>query len=338
LYFTSNEEDFLSDGLMHGLRSLLGDQLLDFPKNELMYDSAPDALRQNVHGRGFTLYGRLPDRPLDRYRVLYQAMIGRFDLIVFSDIQRQFGYLMQLWGRTGDTPIALIDGSDSPEAFPYLRRFLRSPSLALLPRFAELPFFKRELDEQSFRSYAGRLLPRSIARHLPSRRTIHPIAFSIPEEWVLAQPLNKSKDFPEHIVDPDLAAAIGRTPGQGYTFSDEASYHADLRASRYGITTKRAGWDCLRHYEIAAAGAVPCFRDLDAKYPLCAPHGLDRGNTLVYRDVDDLLQQIARLSQQQYGELQAGALAWARRNTTRARALEFLAAVGFPIADATLST
>jgi len=40
---------------------------------------------------------------------------------------------------------------------------------------------------------------------------------------------------------------------------------------------KRGGWDCLRHYEIAAAGAVPCVRQLEGKPSSCAPHGLQAG-------------------------------------------------------------
>ena len=35
--------------------------------------------------------------------------------------------------------------------------------------------------------------------------------------------------------------------------------------SRFGVTTKKSGWDCMRHYELAASGCVPCFRDLEEK-------------------------------------------------------------------------
>jgi hypothetical protein len=113
-----------------------------------------------------------------------------------------------------------------------------------------------------------------------------------------------------------------------YAFEDAAAYHADLRASRFGVTTKKAGWDALRHYEIAAAGAVPCFRDLDRKPARCAPHGLDRSNCIVYRDAGDLLAQASALDAAAYAQLQNGALAWARASTTEARARAFLEACG----------
>jgi hypothetical protein len=111
-------------------------------------------------------------------------------------------------------------------------------------------------------------------------------------------------------------------------FDTEADYYADLRRSRFGVTTKREGWDAMRHYEIAANGCVPCFRDLDRKPAASAPHGLDETNSIAYRDHDDLMAALEGISDDRYTELQAGALAWARANTTRRRAEEFLAAAG----------
>jgi hypothetical protein len=142
----------------------------------------------------------------------------------------------------------------------------------------------------------------------------------------VSRPPPKSKDWPAHVVDPEVAVRVGARTS--YAFDDAAGYHADLRASRFGVTTKKAGWDALRHYEIAAAGAVPCFRALDRKPARCAPFGLDRSNCLIYRDADDLLAQVDALDDAGYARLQAGALAWARASTTEARARQFLAACG----------
>jgi hypothetical protein len=128
------------------------------------------------------------------------------------------------------------------------------------------------------------------------------------------------------VVDSEVAQRLGAQTA--YAFEDAAAYHADLRASRFGVTTKKAGWDALRHYEIAAAGAVPCFRDLDRKPPRCAPHGLDRSNCVIYRDAADLIAQTRALDEASYAALQAGALAWARASTTEARARAFLETCG----------
>ena len=100
--------------------------------------------------------------------------------------------------------------------------------------------------------------------------------------------------------------------------------------SRFGVTAKRAGWDALRHYEIAAAGAVPCFRDLDRKPATCAPvRARPRPTRSPTADADDLLAAGGRARRRpRYARLQAGALEWARANTTVVRAREFLRACG----------
>ena len=119
-------------------------------------------------------------------------------------------------------------------------------------------------------------------------------------------------------------------PRPPIVFEREADYYGDLQTSRFGITTKRAGWDCLRHYEIAANGCVPCFRHLDRKPPRCAPHGLEPGvNCLSYRDADDLMRQVDALATSEYDAAATGALAWARANSTR-RALRVPRGAGFP--------
>ena len=331
LFFTSNEEDYLSDSLLHGLRLTLGAAVVDFPKNELLYDTASAQLKARAHGTAFTLYGRLPDVPVDRYHVFRRAILGEFDLIVFSDIHRQFGYLAQLWGHRrlfARTKLAIVDGSDWPEPFPQALRYLKRPETAFMPRLHDVPYFKREVDASTARAYYYRAVPARLSPRLRLPRNVLPISFSIPEDWLVSEPPAKTKDFAEHVVDREVASRLGRQTDRRYTFDNEADYQADLRSSRFGITTKRAGWDCLRHYEIAASGAVPCFRELDRKPERCAPHGLDRDNTLIYRDADDLFAQTARLTPEQYAQLQGGALSWARRNTTRARAREFLAALG----------
>ena len=48
----------------------------------------------------------------------------------------------------------------------------------------------------------------------------------------------------------------------------ERSYYADIERSYFGLTWKKAGWDCLRHLELLAAGCVPLFTDIGA-----APRG-----------------------------------------------------------------
>ena len=55
----------------------------------------------------------------------------------------------------------------------------------------------------------------------------------------------------------------GPSTGQArFQRTEEAEYHANYRRSYFGLTRKKAGWDCMRHIEILAAGCVPLFVDL----------------------------------------------------------------------------
>ncbi|MBN7799916.1 hypothetical protein J0A67_03540 [Algoriphagus aestuariicola] len=48
-----------------------------------------------------------------------------------------------------------------------------------------------------------------------------------------------------------------------YRFGSELEYYQMYQAAKFGFTWKKGGWDCLRHYEIIANGAIPVFRDID---------------------------------------------------------------------------
>jgi hypothetical protein len=324
LVVAPGHDDFLVDGLFHGLRTRLGADAVDHPRIDHLYADHPLERRRRLHGMGFTLAGLLEDDPADRDRALYRAAEGEFDLVVFADIWRTFGAYLQ-WmpqlARAG-VQMAVIDSGDRIEPYPYSGLWWRVRHWWLLPRAHQRThFFKREVTPWTawFRTFL--LVPGPIASRFVLRH-IKPISFSIPEQCVLDAPPAKDRDWPAHIVDAEVAARVGAATS--YAFDEPEAYHADLRRSRFGVTTKKAGWDALRHYEIAAAGAVPCFRDLDRKPATCAPFGLDHSNCLIYRNADDLLAQAAALSEADYERMQAGALAWARANTTVERARRFL--------------
>jgi len=88
---------------------------------------------------------------------------------------------------------------------------------------------------------------------VPTTYCTKPISFSIPACKLVTEVPTKDKLF-GHVVPGDLST---------YIFADEVNYYADYRRSVFGRTCKKAGWDCLRHYEILANGCIPWFTDLD---------------------------------------------------------------------------
>jgi hypothetical protein len=325
LLVTTDSTDYMSDTLVHGLRLILGDRFVETPRRDPLYSDYPEEWRALQYGRGFTLYsGSLDPIPIDRSSTREHLAMGNFDLLVIGDIWRAYGTFVELVAVAGETPIAVVDGTDSEAPVPYEPTWWRRPGFWFLPRpHRHASYFKRELTPRTtwFRWY----LTNPLARRPP--RGMRPISFGIPEHLVLDEVPPKTKDFPAHIVDAEVAERVGAETA--YAFADEASYYADLRASRFGITTKRGGWDCMRHYELAASGCALCFRDLDSKPRTCAPHGLDASNAIAYTDANDLMGKLEKLSADDERELQHAALRWAADNTTRAVARRFLEAMGY---------
>jgi hypothetical protein len=87
-------------------------------------------------------------------------------------------------------------------------------------------------------------------RELLSNQFI-PIHFAIPECKITTNKLHKTQEYGSII------------PGQGgYKFNIEQEYYDDYNRSYFGVTMKKAGWDCMRHYEILANNCIPYFIDL----------------------------------------------------------------------------
>jgi hypothetical protein len=335
LYLHANSDDYLADSLLHGLRTVLGADVVDSPRRDGLYQGlSPERLRR-AYGRGFTLYGRLPEIDVDRRWALSRARDGAFDVVVIAEIHRDWSPWAALRPharrlRERGCQVVVVDGGFSPAMYPYGPTWWRQMRPWPLPRaHGRVPFFKRELQPLTARLRFGGLLPASIGMRLLTRN-VRPIAFSIPEEHLATGDEPKTKRLATHVVDPEVAELVPAA-AQGYAFDREADYYADLRTSRFGVTTKKAAWDCMRHYELAASGCVPCFRHLDRKPPLAGPFGLDETNCVTYSDARELLERLERIDDTEYGRLRSGALRWARANTTRQRALEFLDAVGHPV-------
>jgi hypothetical protein len=332
LFLHGNGEDYLSDSLLHGLRAVLGEGLVDVPRRDAMYDDLPAERRARLYGRGFTLWGRLPEIGLDRSRPIERALDGEFDLVILADIHRNWGPWVRLRPELGrlrakGTTIAVVDGGDSAVMYPFGPTWWRRMRPWPLPRaHGRVPYFKRELQPMTARVRHYGLVPGRLGLRWLSR-SVRPIAFSIPEEHLTGGDDPKTKLLATHVVDPEVAE-LTPDASSAYAFDSEEEYFADLRASRFGVTTKKAGWDCMRHYELAASGCVPCFRDLDAKPSLTAPHGLDASNCVPYTDARELLDRVGSMGDAEYDRLREGALRWARANTTRARALELLEGLG----------
>ncbi|MES2307874.1 MAG: hypothetical protein V4507_03350 [Verrucomicrobiota bacterium] len=327
LFLHPNRPDYLSDSLFHGLRKVLGSGCVDIPRYDSLYAPLHPDLRKKLRGNGFTLYGLLDEiTSLTSDRFFWEKDLGSYDLVVVSDIWDHYSLVEKILKLAPEIPIAFLDGSDFQRIFPWSikesKRFLK------VIRHARRSFyFKRERHGREERFSWNNSMD-FFSQSLSGWGKIYPIAFSFPEEKINIQdPHHKTKILAKHIVDKDLAMKMGVQTS--YVFEKEEDYYRDISSSRFGVTSKKAGWDCLRHYEIASQGCVLCFKDLHLKSQNGAPFGLDATNTVIYSDSSHLMARLNEMSDTEYQGLHSKSVEWIFNNTTKIRAREFLRTCGF---------
>ncbi|WP_424494963.1 hypothetical protein [Salinimicrobium sp. GXAS 041] len=340
LFLNSSVPNYLIDGLLHGLRSVPEIEVVDVPRMNFMYRDATGEDLQKTGSRGNTLYKMLPeDDNIRGKRTYWLSDIEKYDYILFTDIFEQcdlFHYIYKSLGPAKRSGLCIIDGYDSASMFPY---FHNSFNLKVRPwsyfyNFRKVHFFKREhastAELYGITKSKFPVLNRIASKILKIPVKHYGISMSIPEEHLEYIPFSqKDQEFVNYNIDKDLnelfknldVAEVGKWKPR---YEKQEDYFDDIRRSRFGITTKREGWDCLRHYEYAAKGAILCFKELDQKNPLCAPYGLDQSNCIPYQNKEDLLKSISSLNLSQLKEIQGNQYKWIQKYTTRNVALRFL--------------
>jgi len=87
---------------------------------------------------------------------------------------------------------------------------------------------------------------------------LKPINFAIPSKSIVNDVPIKYLQY-STIIPGDL-----RT----YVYDNESDYFKGYMDAWFGVTFRKGGWDCLRHYEILMNGCIPFFPDLDK----CPPY------------------------------------------------------------------
>jgi hypothetical protein len=199
---------------------------------EYLFDDYPSPAK--LYGRGFTVYGQLPCAlrscisVVDPHDCL--ELVGKryFSKIVWTSVRRFNTYLLEAIA-SGYSPADLIvvDGEDDSGI---------SVSPDGVPLTSLSTYYKRELDNAGVAM--GAL----------------PISFKFPAVNTIWQ-----EPFPQKTV---LLAGCDPRLKQTYVYKDQKSYYLGYQSSLFAFTTQKAGWDCLRHYEILANNCLPVFPDI----------------------------------------------------------------------------
>lgn len=229
--------DYQADMLLHGLRQT-DNFVYDWPRMNHMYSDLRLEDKGKIWGKGFTVYGTLSD--IDRLTD-QEIEEKNWDLVIctlhhtYTNKPEEFARLVNiLVDQYGKEKVVIVDGWDRPEISPqsdYLRQY-------------GVKYFKREY--YSDREFLN----------------LHPIHFGIPEEKIqtIKSFLDKQYDIAPLIpVNHSIDSSYSKT----YIYDNEEDYYEMYRSSKFAFTSKKGGWDTLRHYEIVACGSIPIFVDVE---------------------------------------------------------------------------
>ena len=226
IHSTNNDyefyNDYMNDLLLHGLRELYGNNVIDYPGCWYLYNdeiNQRELEEKRFWGKGFTIRNILKNfASIDREDIKQKIKNKYFDLVIYGSIRRSDLFFDEIVKY--NNKFIFIDGEDDN----YIETKYSNQGL----------YFKRELLSEDHR--------------------IKPISFAIPKSKIL-----KEIDYhPKNILAPLIPGKLNT-----YIYDNESSYYEMYKKSIFALTYKKAGWDCLRHYEILMNGCIPLFLDIE---------------------------------------------------------------------------
>jgi len=232
-------EDYLADLFTTAMLCKSGSKIISNYIPDYLCDTYANASR--LYGRGYTAFCSVPSFLLTTGRVTTDTIDDIVNMIsrdrqgkyhvVYTSIWRFSDEIHRFLGselRDRCSVIAL-DGEDHTMIHPAQK----------LP----ITYFKRELDNGS--------------------SSIRPISFRLP---VYGLPyLSQGETYiPEKL---QITAPCDPRYRKSYVYTTQPMYYRQYSTSLFAVTTKKGGWDCLRHYEILANHCLPYFPGIEDKPP-----------------------------------------------------------------------
>jgi len=287
----NTQGDYLELSLVHGLRELLGENFVEYPKKKILYGDFSDSPKERLHGKGFTLCSDpIKDVSYDRYKL----NVHDFDVIIHGS-----GHMYGDYWEVDHPNQFWTDGND---LYGNAKRKIIFQNENIIGTQYTERCFKRELTE-----------------NFP---TVWPTGFGIPENKIRPYTTYKQRIFQS--TAPSDACFLENSR---YKFDDEDLYYHDMQESWFGLTCKKGGWDCLRHYEILASGAVLLFKDYNKKPPLCEPIDLPTLSYSTKEELDEITTRLIQNNQptREYHDLLHKQRLWlCQKGTTLARAKQIV--------------
>ena len=232
--------DYLDECVLIGLKELFGSQVVDVNKKLSLYTDYPDEMKYRLYGRGYTLTQNIEPHECDRDDIENKIRNKFYDYVVYSKIENCNDYFDLVYEHYPKNRIALLDGGDWMNIHPSVTY--------------DTMFFKREC-----------FLGMSNVNYSKYFNNIKPISFAFPTKRI-TRSQNKSKLL--STINPlDRTTYFDKDNSSEYKFKTEKEYYEEYQSSKFAITCQKAGWDCLRHYEIIGNGCIPLFHRVENAPP-----------------------------------------------------------------------
>ena len=219
----SRQNDYMHDIVLHGLREIYGNSVIDYPGVWYMYRDEVKKRNydiSNLWGKGFTLYNLLSNyQQIDRTDIENKIKTNYFDFIIFGSIDKPQLFFDK--AINSKSKIIFVDGNDSP----FINEQITGKGV----------YFKRELISYNIKN-------------------VYPINFAIPKEKIV----HTINPKPLNILAPLIPGKYST-----YIYENEQDYYQSYQNSIFALTYKKVGWDSLRHYEILLNGCIPLFLNID---------------------------------------------------------------------------
>ena len=245
LYFNNPTVEYLSCLVYHGLISL-GHDVYELYEMPYMYKCKESIIDRNtLYGKGFSYAFKL-ENEYNYINILNELedKINEhfFDIIIFCDYtnvhnnykEKLNKYFPLILDKYNFGEIFIIDGRDESSLC----------EIAYWKNINKVIYFKREL----------------VCGNYPAEINyrVFPISYAIPKNNF--RPINENKN--------QLCIGTTRYFDQIWKFlqpihnnNSEDEYYDKYNNAYFVMTGRKGGYDCMRHYEIIAAGSLPVFID-----------------------------------------------------------------------------
>lgn len=245
--------------LLHGFASTSEYKVEILFPNLIVHKNSDSSIYSDISfvGKPYT-YSNLLEKNMTILITLNEAKIkiknNYYDLIVFGQmpfVRIRFTYSKLLFKSIFyKNNIVVIDDEDKQFKLP--NKIGWAKDLYSMIRFFKFGFYTKFLTTSFFlQKLHGKHIV-YFKRELTKGVKGLPFSFSIPVEKLNG--IIEKKRF--------LAINIPFIPGS-YIYLNEADYYRGYNEAYFAITTKKGGWDALRHYEIIMNNCLPVFLEID---------------------------------------------------------------------------